>query len=411
MPSFSTKRLFFIGSLGNRLAARLELPDTPPAAFALFAHCFTCSKDYLALARVSRALAARGVAVLRFDFTGLGDSEGDFAETSFTSNIQDIVCAANYLRKHFKAPKLLIGHSLGGAAVLAAAQQIPESGAVATIATPCDPRHVTHHFAAFLGQIEKSGAAEVEIAGRAYRIQKRFLDDLAGHDLKEIIDQLDCTLWVFHGSEDDVVNIEHSEIIYGFARHPKNLIQLAGADHLLSKRKDADYVADVLAAWIKRYVGMPARAQTASLVGEPGRVVVSETGQSRFSQCISSGHHSIGADEPREHGGGDTGLNPYDLLLASLGACTSMTLRMYAAHRNFPLQHVEVTLRHAKVHARDCEDCDTEEDKVDHIERMIALRGDLSEEQRRKLVEIADKCPVHRSLIGEICIATRLLDE
>lgn len=408
MPSFSTQRLSFIGSQGSRLSGRLELPNAAPVSFALFAHCFTCSKDYLASTRVSRALAARGVAVLRFDFTGLGDSKGDFAKSSFTSNIEDIVCAADYLREHFEAPRLLIGHSLGGAAALAAAQQVPESGAVATIAAPSDPMHITHHFAARVAQIERSGAAEVEIAGRGYRVQKQFLDDLAGYDLSKIIGHLNRMLWVFHGSEDDEVDIEHAEKIYGFARHPKNFIQLVGADHLLTERKDADYVADVLAAWVARFVGIPAQPQSPATIEEP-RLVVSETGQGRFAQCISSRHHSFGADEPREHGGDDTGPTPYDLLLASLGACTSMTIRMYATRRNLPLRHVAVTLRHAKVHAQDCEDCDTKEGRIDHIERSIALRGDLSEDQRAKLAEIADKCPVHRTLRGEIRINTRLL--
>lgn len=411
MPSFSTQRVFFIGSQRGRLAARLELPKAPPATFALFAHCFTCSKDYLASTRVSRALAARGVAVLRFDFTGLGDSEGDFAKTNFTSNIEDIVCAANYLREHFEAPKLLIGHSLGGVAVLAAAQQVPESEAVATLAMPSNPIHITHHIAARVGQIERSGAAEVEIASRPSRVHEHFLDDLAVHDPVEIIGNLNRALWVFHGSEDDVVDIKHAETIYGFARHPKNLILLASADHLLTDRKDADFVADVLAAWAARFAGMPAQAQTSPVVEEPGLVVVSETGHGRFAQCISSGHHSFGADEPREHGGDDTAPTPYDLLLASLGACTSMTIRMYAARKKLPLRHVEVTLRHAKMHAQDCEDCDTQEGRIDHIERVIALRGDLSEGQRTKLVEIADMCPVHRTLRGEVRIATRLLGE
>jgi uncharacterized OsmC-like protein/alpha/beta superfamily hydrolase len=410
MPSFSTQRLFFIGSQGNRLSGRLELSNAAPVTFALFAHCFTCSKDYLASTRVSRALAARGVAVLRFDFTGLGDSEGDFAKTSFTSNIEDIVCAADYLREHFEAPRLLIGHSLGGTAVLAAAQQVPESRAVATIAAPSDPMHIAHHFAARVAQIERSGAAEVEIAGRGYRVQKKFLEDLASYDLPKIIGHLNRMLWVFHGLEDDVVDIEHAEKIYGFARHPKNLIRLDGADHLLTERKDADYIADVLAAWVGRFVEISAQPQTPATMEEPG-LVVSETGQGCFAQCIRSGHHSFSADEPREHGGDDTGPTPYDLLLASLGACTSMTIRMYAARRNLPLRHVAVTLRHAKIHARDCEDCDTKEGRIDHIERSIALRGDLSEDQRAKLVEIADKCPVHRTLRGEIRITTRLLDE
>ena len=410
MPSFSTQRLFFIGSQGSRLSGRLELPNAAPVTFALFAHCFTCSKDYLASTLVSRALAARGVAVLSFDFTGLGDSEGDFAKSSFTSNIEDIVCAADYLREHFEAPRLLIGHSLGGAAVLAAAQQVPESGAVATIAAPSDPMHITHYFAARMAQIERSGAAEVEIAGRGYRVQKQFLDDLAGYDLSKIIGHLNRMLWVFHGSEDDVVDIEHAEKIYGFARRPKNLIQLVGADHLLTERKDADYVADVLAAWVARFVAIPAQPQWPATI-EESRLVVSETGQGCFAQRISSRHHSFGADEPREHGGDDTGPTPYDLLLASLGACTSMTIRMYATRRNLPLRHVAVTLRHAKIHAQDCEDCVTKEGRIDHIERSIALRGDLSEDQRAKLVEIADKCPVHRTLRSEIRINTRLLDE
>jgi putative redox protein len=408
MQKFHTQRLSFTGSQGHKLDARLEHPDGEAAAFALVAHCFTCSKDYIAPTRISRALAERGIATLRFDFTGLGASEGDFADTNFSTNVADTLRAAEFLRERYQAPKLLIGHSLGGTAALVAATQVPESLTVATIAAPSAPDHVTQHFAARLPDIDARGQAQVEIAGRGFVIRTQLIEDMRRHDLDQVIAELDLALFVFHSPADTIVDVKHAQRIFSLAPYPKTLVLLDQADHLLTRRQDAEYVADLLAAWMRRADGNSARHPAALTVGSAGEVVVSETREGRYVQCITAGRHSLNADEPREYGGDDSGPSPYDLLLASLGACTSMTIRMYAERKQLALQQVEVRLRHARIHARDCADCETKEGRIDRIERVIRLRGDLDAGQRANLLAIADKCPVHRTLHGEVSIATRL---
>ncbi len=404
-----SEKIEFPGSQGTSLAARLDMPDAEFRACALFAHCFTCSKETLAAARIATALTDNGFAVLRFDFTGLGGSGGDFANTDFSSNIADLVAAAAYLRREYEAPSLLIGHSLGGAAVLAAAGDIPEAKAVATIGAPADPAHVTHLFAASRPEIEEKGEAEVDIAGRTFRIRKQFLEDIEATRLDRAIGALRRALLVFHSPIDRVVGIENAERIYKAAKHPKSFVSLDGADHMLGDKADAAWVAGVLSAWAARYIGVAADAPETAENGE-GHVVVEETGEGRFVQRIRSGRHVLTADEPRSVGGDDRGPGPYELLLAALGACTSMTLRMYAEHKKLPLQRVAVILRHHKIHARDCADCETREGKIDIIEREISLDGPLDEGQRGRLMEIADRCPVHRTLHAEVKVRSRLAD-
>jgi putative redox protein len=398
----------FPGSLGTALAARLDLPPVKPAAFALFAHCFTCSKDTLAASRISAALTARGVAVLRFDFTGLGGSEGEFANTNFSSNIADLVAAAAWLRTRHEAPKLLIGHSLGGAAVLAAAPEIPEATAVATIGAPLEPAHVKHLIAPALPEIEAAGEATVELAGRAFRIKKQFLDDIGSRNGLEAIGNLRKALLIFHSPRDTTVSIDNAAQIFMAAKHPKSFVSLDDADHLLTRREDASYVAAVLAAWASRYIGAPAMEAQPIRADEPGIVTVAETRAGKFTQAITVGKHRLFADEPVSAGGTDSGPSPYDLLLAGLGACSSMTLRMYADLKQLPLDKVTVRLRHEKLHAQDCAECDTKEGKIDRIEREIELEGKLDDAQRTRLLEIANKCPVHRTLHSEVWIPTRL---
>jgi putative redox protein len=398
----------FPGSLGTPLAARLDLPPGKPAAFALFAHCFTCSKDTLAASRISAALTGRGIAVLRFDFTGLGDSGGDFANTSFSSNVADLVAAAAWLRTHHEAPKLLIGHSLGGAAILAAAREIPEAAAVATIAAPFEPAHVKHLIAPALPEIEATGEATVELAGRAFRIKKQFLEDIGSRNNRDAIGNLRKALLIFHSPRDATVSIDNAAQIYAAAMHPKSFVSLDDADHLLTRREDAAYVAAVLATWASRYLGAPVMDAQPIRAEEPGIVTVAETREGRFTQTIAVGKHRLRADEPASAGGTDTGPSPYDLLLAALGACTAMTVRMYADLKQLPLDKVTVRLRHEKVHAQDCAECETREGKIDRIEREIELAGGLDEAQRARLLEIANKCPVHRTLRSEVWIPTRL---
>lgn len=393
----------FTGSQGTPLVARLELPDEQPRAHALFAHCFTCSKDSVAAARVSRALAAQGIAVLRFDFTGLGESGGDFGNSGFTSNIADLVHAADYLREHHVAPSLLIGHSLGGAAVLAAAASIPEARAVATIAAPSDPQHVLGLLDEAATEINTRGEADVELAGRTFRIRKEFLDDLAAQRQDERIAKLGVALLVMHSPTDAVVGIENARRIFDTARHPKSFIALDGADHLLTGRRDAEFAAAVLAGWATRYA---VEAPPAHSPGEEGVVTVSENGEGPFGQTVTVGRHTFAADEPAP-AGLDNGPNPYDLLLAGLGACTSMTVRMYADRKGWPLDQVAVSLRHSRIHAQDCADCETKSGRLDRFERTIRFTGDLDDDQRHRLLEIADKCPVHKTLESEVRIVTR----
>ncbi|MBI4184581.1 MAG: OsmC family protein [Proteobacteria bacterium] len=403
----SSEKVTFTGAAGATLAARLDLPAGRPRAFALFAHCFTCSKDTLASSRIAGALAGRGIGVLRFDFTGLGGSEGDFANTNFSSNVADLVAAARFLAGAHEAPRLLIGHSLGGAAVLAAAGRIPEARAVITINAPCDPEHVAQSFQAELGEIERTGEAEVRLAGRVFRIRKQFLDDIAGQRMSEAVAGLRKALLVLHAPRDDIVGIDNATRIFTAAKHPKSFVSLDDADHLLSRREDAEYVAEVAAAWASRYLGEGPPVGAAGPRAAEGRVVVEDSGEGKFTQWVAAGRHLMRADEPRSFGGNDLGPAPYDFLLAALGACTAMTLRMYAVRKSWPLEKVRVELRHEKIHAADCETCETVEGMVDRIWRDIRVDGPLDAGQRARLMEIADKCPVHRTLHAEIDVVTK----
>ncbi len=409
----NSEKLMFTGAGDETLAARLDLPSGEVRAYALFAHCFTCTKDIFAAARIAGGLAAQGIAVLSFDFTGLGHSEGEFANTNFSSNVGDLVRAADHLRETRQAPKLLIGHSLGGAAVLAAAARVPEAVAVATIGAPADPGHVAHLMAPHKAEIERTGEAEVVLAGRTFRIKKQFLDDISQHNLEEAVRHLRKALLVFHAPRDETVGIDNAGRIFAAAKHPKSFVSLDDADHLLTRHADAAYVADVLAAWAGRYLGpgqAAADGKTDSISAEPGTVVVEETGEGPYAQRIAAGRHMLRADEPEDVGGLDSGPGPYDLLLAGLGACTSMTLRMYANRKGWPLEHVSVTLAHDKIHAQDCADCETKAGRVDRITRRLAVAGALDADQRAKLLEIADKCPVHRTLTSEVSIVTEMAE-
>lgn len=395
----------FRGSSGD-LAGKLEMPTGTPQAWALFAHCFTCGKDNIAAGRISRALANQGIAVLRFDFTGLGESDGDFAATGFSSNVQDLICAADYLREQFVAPAILIGHSLGGAAVLAARPHIPEVRAVVTIGAPADPAHVTGLLSNALPAIE-SGEATVSIGGRPFRLRRSFLDDIAEQPQRERISRLRAALLVMHAPTDEVVSVTNAREIFDTARHPKSFISLDGADHLLSNRSDAEYAASVLAAWTSKYIAAPSTStrvtDTEGLADGVVRVAESRTG--RLSEEISVRRHRLTADEPHPVGE-DTGPTPYELLLAALGACTSMTVRMYADRKQWPLERIVVNSRHFRIHAKDCAECETATGMVDRIDRDITLIGPLDDDQRATLLEIADKCPVHRTLRSEVSILT-----
>ena len=401
----------FENQQGEALAGLLETPDAEPLAYALFAHCFTCSKDIAAASRISRALAALGIAVLRFDFTGLGNSDGDFANTNFSSNVQDLIAAAQYLESQHQPPAMLIGHSLGGAAVLAAAHAIPAAKAVVTIGAPATAEHVEHLFKNKRAEILEHEHATVELGGREFTIKRQFLDDLAEHNDREHISTLKKALLVFHSPVDATVSIDEATKIYQAAKHPKSFVSLDKADHLLSKREDSEYVAATISAWAGRYLALDgAKAErpsgTAPSVPEGHlRVTAPPTG---LTQRIYAQRHQLTADEPASLGGNDLGPNPYELLLASLGACTSMTLRMYAKRKSIDLGEIDILLVYNRIHAKDCEECESTEGFVGRIDRSITLHGNLTADDRQRLLTIADKCPVHKTLSGEITIKTAL---
>ena len=400
-----TERITFTGHSGEKLAARLDMPEGPHLATALFAHCFTCSKDIPAARRIAARLAAMGVAVLRFDFTGLGHSEGEFANTHFSSNVQDLEAAAAYLATRKMAPSLLIGHSLGGAAVLRAAGLIDSAKAVVTLGAPFDPGHVTHNFAGALDEISNAGEANVTLGGREFKIRDSFVKDVEAQNLKPLINEMKKALLVMHAPLDTVVGIENASEIFLAARHPKSFVTLDDADHLISRSEDAEYAAEVIAAWAARYLDL---SPPAPPIGAPEGVVrVSGADPEGFLQDVNSGpiHHTL-ADEPMAYGGTNMGMTPYGFLSSGLGACTSMTIRMYARRKGWKLDHVWVDVSHNKVHAQDA--ATGSGDKIDSFKRTIHLEGNLTEAERARLLEIADKCPVHRTLEKSSQVLTEL---
>lgn len=401
----NTRKIEFAGASGNKLAARLDMP-AEPRAFALFAHCFTCGKDIFAAARIAEGLVARGIAVLRFDFTGLGSSEGEFANSNFSSNVQDLIAAASYLRQEYSAPALLIGHSLGGAAVLAAAPHIAEAAAVVTIGAPASAAHVLHNFAGQIDDIQRNGAATVTLAGRPFVIARQFLDDVSSQNFLDGIAHMKKALLVCHAPRDEYVAIDNATAIFSAARHPKSFVSLDTADHLLRKREDAIYVADLIAAWSSRY--LPASAQAQDVL-PAGIVEVSETRTGPLAQLVRAGRHRLLAGEPVAAGGDDAGLGPYDFLLAALGACSSMTMRLYAERKGIAADRFRLRLSHRRVHAEDCIDCETTSGDIGEISKEITIDGDISEADRTRLFEIAAKCPVHKTLTNEIKIRSTLV--
>lgn len=396
------KKVEFENSEGYKLDARIELPvDGQPHSYALFAHVFTGNKSLSAVRHISRGLTVNGIAVLRFDFTGLGESEGDFADTNFTSNVEDLVAAGAFLEEHYEAPKIIVGHSLGGAASIFAAHKIPSIQAIATIGAPSEPVHVSHLLEESIEKIEKLGKARVNIGGRVFTIKKQFLEDLQNKNMFEKLKENRKPLLVLHSPQDTIVEIENAAKIYHAAHHPKSFVTLDGADHMLTSKKDAKYVGDLIAHWAQRYIDIPKRETF-----HTERQVAARLGEVKYTTEIVAGRHGLLADESEEVGGDDFGPSPYQYLSAALSACTAMTLQMYARRKKWDLKEVRVHIDHGKRYKDDCENCEDAGSKLDHFDRHIELIGDLDAAQQTRLLEIADRCPVHRTLHKEIIINT-----
>jgi len=403
-----TKVIKFKNSEELELSARLELPlGTKPTAYAIFAHCFTCGKNAKAATNISRQLTQNGFGVLRFDFTGLGQSEGDFAETGFTNNISDIVSAAEFLEEYYLAPSLLVGHSLGGTAVIHASAKIESVKAVCTIAAPAEATHVLRLLNRDRAEIEQKGKAEVNIGGRPFEIGNTFITDIEKHSTASVLADLKKAILVMHSPQDRVVGIDNAAELYTAARHPKSFISLDGADHLILNPHDAEYASGVLGAWVKRYISedktqyLETENQTAVRLSDAG-----------FTTEVITGSHRFIADEPKSVGGNDLGPSPYQLLNAALGACTAMTLKMYADRKKWDLSEVTVHLDHKSQYAKDMENPESPKSKIDVFERKLQIKGDLDDDQKKRLLEIADKCPVHRTLTDtEVKIETSLLED
>ena len=404
MPS---QKVHFTNRNGYELSARLELPMSPkPGAYAIFAHVFTGNKNLIAARHISRALNMEGIAVLRFDFTGLGDSEGDFADTNFTSNVDDLIAAADFLTENYEAPTLIVGHSLGGAASLFAGAAIDSIQAIATVGAPAEPEHVTHLLQGKIEEIEAEGKATISLAGRTFTIKKQFLDDLRSYKLEDAIKGMSKAIMVLHSPQDRVVEIDNAAKIYKAAQHPKSFVTLNGADHMLTNKNDAYYTGNVIASWAKRYIKYEEGPKL-----ETDRQVVARLGDAGFTTELLLGKHGMVADESEDLGGHDFGPSPYQLLTSALAACTSMTLQMYARRKKWPVDEVLCHVNYSKEYYEDCIACVDEGAYLDTFDRSIEIKGDITEEQRQRMLEIANKCPVHRSLSSEIIVVTSLNEQ
>lgn len=401
-----SQQVSFENQNDHALSGTLDLPAGEPIAYALFAHCFTCSKNIKAAGNIARAMTAAGFAVLRFDFTGLGQSEGEFADTNFSSNVDDLLAAVDYLDKEHRAPSILVGHSLGGTAVLQAAARVASAVAIATIGSPSEPTHVAKMFAGSEDALRDRGEATVNLGGRPFLMKQQFLDDLEKQSLQASVGSLRKALLVMHAPLDDIVEIDNASALFAAAKHPKSFVSLDNADHLLSQEADSSYAGRVLAAWASRY--LPESPPEDGLRAPDGEVAA-RTRRHGFRTEVAMGKHSLIADEPPSVGGTDQGPTPYDLLSAALASCTTMTLRMYANHKRLNLESATVRVEHGKIHAADCEDCEKTDGKIDEFRRTIALEGDLTDAERTRMLEIADRCPVHRTLHTEVKVRSTLV--
>lgn len=400
-----SKRVQFSNSEGHKLTGRMVLPlDKKPTDFAIFAHCFTCGKDLKAEQSLSLALSQKGIGVLRFDFTGLGQSEGDFAASNFSSNVADLNAAADFLKENYKAPSLMIGHSLGGTAVIMAGSKMESVKAIATIGAPCEPDHVLRLMHENLEEIKEKGSATVDLGGREFEIQKHFVEDLENHGMQRVLMGMkDKALLIMHSPQDTTVEIENARFIYEGAHHPKSFVSLDGADHLMSKKADAEYAGAMIGAWVERYLE---RLEEDSLKTDEEVVVRLDDGP--FLTEILAGKHHLLADEPGEVGGTELGPTPYELLAAGLGACTAMTIKMYTDRKEWPLEQVQVHLSYDNDYAEDCQHCEDESRRIGKFKRIVEVRGELSDKQKKRILEIANKCPVHKTMTQGVEVESSL---
>ncbi|CAN5298303.1 bifunctional alpha/beta hydrolase/OsmC family protein [soil metagenome] len=400
-----SKKVFFNNNQGNKISGRIILPPhQQPHNFAIFAHCFTCNKNFNAVRNISRALLLRGFGVLQFDFTGLGDSEGDFSKTNFSGNVEDLVAAAQFLKEKYESPSLLIGHSLGGAAVILGAMEIDSVKAVATIGAPAHPSHVRHLFEGNIDEIQKTGEALVNLGGRKFTIKNQFLEDLEKHPLSELLQKMRKAILILHSPQDSTVGINNAAELFSAAFHPKSFVSLDGADHLLSNKEDSQYAGEVIASWSRRYINEQVQKE---IISSHQVAALLEKGH-KFTTSLKIGKHYLVSDEPAEVGGENYGPTPYDLLSSSLAACTAMTIKIYAKHKKWELEDVEVYITHSKDHAEDFQQMERKSAKIDVFNREIRLTGNLDESQRQRMLEIADKCPVHRTLHSKVEIRTKM---
>ncbi len=392
----NSKKLFFTNRAGSKLVARLDTPvNQKIKACALFAHCFTCGKNLSAVRNISRALTLEGIAVFRFDFSGLGESEGDFADTNFSSNVEDLIDAAAFMGEQLESPSIIIGHSLGGAAVLFATEHLPSIKAVITIGAPASPQHLTHLFEGQLHKIEENGVAEVSIGGRSFNIKKQFVDDLMTKSLPRLLSTMRTPLLIMHAPQDTTVGIGNAKEIYQAAHHPKSFVSLDGADHLLTDKKDSLYVGSILATWVKKYLDLQPEEELTT-----DKQVVVNIDQSHYTSRVATNNHQFLADEPPVVGGKGLGPSPFEFLLSALGSCTVMTLRMYADRKKWDLQEVTAHLSYSKENVRDTSGASGK--IISQFDLELEIEGNLTPEQKNRLLEIANKCPVHKTLIGEV---------
>jgi uncharacterized OsmC-like protein/alpha/beta superfamily hydrolase len=396
----NNKKVSFKNRYGETLEGVMDLPFTESIyAYAVFAHCFTCGKNLFAASQISRSLALKGIAVLRFDFTGVGESEGAFEDTNFTTNVTDIEDAAKYLEENYEAPSLAIGHSLGGAAVLFSAQKIPSIEAIVTIAAPSSPDHIVHLFRNSKEEINKEGQATMMIGGREVTIKKQFIEDVKSLSMQDLLRDLHKPILIMHSPSDSVVAINNAAEIYTSANHPKSFVSIDGADHLVKKQKDAEYVSSIIASWATRYLEPKATAQSESQVD-------AWLNNDKFTTEVVARNHSLIVDEPLGAGGNDLGPTPYELLSAALATCTAMTLKMYAERKKWELGGLKVMVAHGRNHAEDCKQCEDDSKLLENFKRTIVFDDAVDAEQQKRLLQIADRCPVHKTLSSKSKIDT-----